>query len=195
MMQLAEHYDDQSEGSDTDKKRMLSVVMALFWASRRSRPDILFNVSYLATRTKYATSRDLSDLNHVLLYLQSTINEKVCLCFKGEVTVSIFVDSSAQFYNDFCGHGGYVATIGDGYGGSVEIKSGKSNCRSTMEYELIELHHCLPAVLWLRMLLSELGFPHERASIIYEDNKSVLDIMVRGIFRGFPLYRSQILLY
>ena len=44
----------------------------------------------------------------------------------------------------------------------------------------MELHHCLPAVLWLRMLLSELVFPQERASIIYEDNQSVLDIMVRG---------------
>jgi len=182
MMQLSEHYDDQLEGSDPDKKRMLSVVMALFWASRRSRPDILFNVSYLATRTKYATARDLSDLNHLLLYLKSTINDKVCLCFKGEVIASIFVDSSAQFYSDFRGHGGYIASIGEGYGGVVEIKSGKSksNCRSTMEYELIELHHCLPAILWLRMLLGELGFIQDKASIIYEDNQAVLDIMIRG---------------
>jgi len=182
MMQLSEHYDDQSEGRDPDKKRMLSVVMALFWASRRSRPDILFNVSYLATRTKYATARDLSDLNHLLLYLKSTINDQVCLCFKGDICVSVFVDSSAQFYSDFRGHGGYVATIGDGFGGVVEIKSGKSksNCRSTMEYELIELHHCLTAVLWIRLLLTELCFPQEKASIIYEDNQSVLDIMIRG---------------
>ena len=55
-----------------------------------------------------------------------------------------------------------MGDIGEGYGGTVEAKSGRSkmNCRSTMEYELVELHQSLPAVLWIRMFLSDLGFPY-----------------------------------
>ena len=92
----------------------------------------------------------------------------------------MFVDSSIQFYND---HGrGTVATIGEGYGGTVEAKSGRSkmNCRSTMEYELVELHQSLPAVLWIRIFLSDLGFPQILPSLVYEDNRAVIDIMKRG---------------
>lgn len=68
---------------------------------------------------------------------------------KGEVVAVLFVDSSFQFYSDFRGHGGYVVSIGEGYGGPIEVKSGKSkmNCRSTMEAELVELHNGLPALL------------------------------------------------
>jgi hypothetical protein len=170
------------DGTAECKNNMLSVVMSLYWASKRSRPDILFNVSYLAIRSKFANAKDIKNLNHLLSYLKQTIDDKMCLRFKGDMIASIFVDSSAQFYRDFRGHGGYVMSIGSGYGGPIEVKSGRSkmNCRSTMEYELVELHQCLPAIMWLRLFLTDIGFTQVLPSVVYEDNKSVLDIMIRG---------------
>jgi hypothetical protein len=43
--------------SDQIKNDMLSTVMSLYWGAKRSRPDILFNVSYLANTVKYQTQR------------------------------------------------------------------------------------------------------------------------------------------
>jgi len=172
----------EEDGSKEDQNKMLSVVMSLYWACKRTRPDLLFNVSYLATRCKHATNNDWKLLKLLLGYINKTITDGIRLCFTGDVCASLFVDSSAQLYEDFRGHGGYVLTVGTSYGGPVEVKSGKSksNCRSTMEFELVELHLSLPALLWTRMFLTQLGFDQNSPSYIFEDNQAVLDIMVRG---------------
>jgi hypothetical protein len=105
------------------------------------------------------------------------------LCFKGDIIPVLFVDSSGALYNDFKAHGGYVLSIGTGaYGGPVEVSSKKSkiNCRSTMEFELVELNQGEPAILWAKMFLSELGFEQSKPGIIFEDNHAVLDLIKRG---------------
>ena len=57
--------------SDQIKNDMLSTVMSLYWGAKRSRPDILFNVSYLENRVKYANSKDIKILCTYYLILKA----------------------------------------------------------------------------------------------------------------------------
>ena len=99
----------------------------------------------------------------------------------GKIQLSAFVDSSANLYKDTRGHGGYVISCGDTYGGPIDTYSSRAklNGRSSMEYELYALHHLLPNLLFLIDLLTELGYPQEPV-VIFEDNKALIDLIRRG---------------
>ena len=53
------------------------------------------------------------------------------------------------------------------------------NGRSVLEYELFAFHKMLPSALFLQDLLDELGYPQD-AVMIFEDNKSLIDLLRRG---------------
>lgn len=152
------------------------------WGAKRSFPDLLLTTTVLATQSQRAQEADYSDAIRVLKYINQHKDQHIRLSVQGSVRVSVLVDSSCYTYSDTRGHGGYIITIGDcGYGGPIETNSGRSdnNAGSSMVYELYAFHKMLPSALLLHELLEELGYKQEPI-VIFEDNKSLIDLIKRG---------------
>jgi len=167
---------------ETQRNKFLSVVMSILWGGRLSLPDTLFTGSVLATRSKFGLPADLDDSMVLLKYINGHKPEGITLKIHGKPRVCLFVDSSSFIHPQMQGQEGWVATISDEcYGGPIAAHSGKSkmNATSSMVYELYALHNGLPTALFLHELLTEIGFPQEPI-IVFEDNKSLIDLLKRG---------------
>ena len=164
----------------------LSIVMSVYWGAKRTRLDVLYTVSYLSTRTNIANDQDWITLLHLLMYIRSTLRYMNTLKLQGDRQVIIFVDSSMNLYRDMKGHGGFVLSLGThGFCGIIEgvSKKHKSNCRSSMEYELNQLHDCLPSAIYMWRFTNEL-YGREKNPvpiILLEDNQSVMKLLPRGL--------------
>ena len=77
-----------------DKSVFLSGVMKLMYLSTRSRPDIAFAVSALASRSSNPKESDLKALTHIARYLNKTQEESLVFKFGGKISLSAFVDAS-----------------------------------------------------------------------------------------------------
>ena len=149
---------------------------------KRSKPEVLFDVSALASHAKIGSKADIKDAIRVLKYICGYKKDGIKLKINGDIQLSVFVDSSGSIHPDMRGHGGYVISLGSKcYGGPVDVSSSKAktNGRSILEYELFSLHTMLPNALFLHNLLDEMGFP-QLPIIIFEDNKALIDAIKRG---------------
>ena len=173
--------DENIVGTEQEKIKYLSLIMSIMWGAKRTQPCILFNTTSLASQSKYGTHEDWIDGERLLAYINNNKNEYVRIKIEGKIQLSAFVDSSSNLYKDTRGHGGYVITCGDSYGGPIDTSSGRSklNGRSSMEYELFALHNMLPNLLFLINLVNELGYTQEPV-VIFEDNKALIQIIRRG---------------
>jgi hypothetical protein len=169
-------------GSQEDKTKFLSILMSILWGAKRSFPSVLFNVTALASQNIYGTEEDYNDAVKILEHIHQHYKQGIRLKIKGKVQLSVFVDSSCNFHKDTRGHGGFVISLGDeGYGGPVETNSNKAktNGRSSLEYELFEVHAMLPSLILLREVLEELGYKQDPIPI-FEDNQGMIDLLRRG---------------
>jgi ribosomal protein L30/L7E len=70
------------------------------------------------------------------------------------------------------------------YGGgpiAFKTKQQKAVTTSSTEAELIAAVSAAKVIRYLRSILDDLGLPQESASVMYEDNKAVLDIVNKQI--------------
>ena len=72
---------------DKRKDRFHSCVAKLLYMAKRTRPDLLLGISYLASRVQQPTSLDEEKLARILRYLNNT--KKVCLVFTDAHDINI----------------------------------------------------------------------------------------------------------
>ena len=102
----------------------LSIVMSLMYLARISRPDVLFVVPFLATKSAGPTEMDLIAVKRVLCFLKGTIN--LALRFVGRtIDIVIYADASHGVHPDGKGHYSTVIVIG---GSEVLRTSQKMKC-------------------------------------------------------------------
>jgi hypothetical protein len=172
---------NEEKGSEDDMAEFLSLIMSIMWGAKRTQQCILFNATSFASQRKYVTKYVMADAQHLLQYINKHKDEYIKLKISGKVQLSVFVDSSSNLYKDTRGHGGYVITLGEQYGGPIDTSSSRAklNGRSSMEYELFALHGMLPNLLFLYDLLNEIGYKQDPVTI-FEDNKALIDLINRG---------------
>jgi hypothetical protein len=174
--------DEDVKGTEKERLDFLSIIMSILWGAKRSFPSVLFNTTALASQNKYGTKEDYNDALRVLEHINQNKQKGIRLKIKGKVQLSVFVDSSCNLHKDTRGHGGFVISLGsEGYGGPIETNSNraKANGRSSLEYELFEVHAMLPSLLLLREVIEELGYKQDPI-IVFEDNKAMIDLIKRG---------------
>lgn len=154
-----------------------SEVAKLLYLAKRTRPDILTTVSFLATRVQNPDSHDISKLNRVLGYLKSTSDYKLRLNANFKQVVA-HVDASFAVHANAVSHTGVVITLGSG---AVFAKSTKQRLvtKSSTEAELVGLSDGLSQIIWSRNFLQAQGFSNEPA-IVYQDNKSAMLLANKG---------------
>jgi hypothetical protein len=164
-----------------DKQTFISCVMSLMYVAKRTRPDILKEVVYLATRCSEANESDMNKLLRVLKYLNGTKQYGIRFKKQSDRNYYVFVDASYGVHKDAKGHTGIIIQRGL-EGGIIFSKSSKQKLvgKSSTENELIALFDGCKFVEWLRNIVSELGFEQLKPTIVYQDNKSTIALVEKG---------------
>jgi hypothetical protein len=156
-----------------------SKVMKLMFLAKRSRPDILLTMAYLATKCKSPTGGDMGKLDRVLRYINGT--RDIGLTLKPDsLVIHSYIDASYASHADAKSHSGAIISIGMQCS-PVFTTSTKQKLvsRSSTEAELIALHEGLAKVAWLRDLMHELNYDNGPA-VIFQDNKSTITLAHQG---------------
>jgi hypothetical protein len=196
--ELAENYDIKDENqmpfgqnfmsSDPqdiavdDVRKYKSLVMSLFYVAKRTRPDILFAISYLATRCSEPTQNDFDKAIRILSYLKSTIDMKLthkCQTNGPKNLLFAFVDASYATHSDMKGHSGCL--IFDEAGNLLYASSTKQKLmsKSSTDAEIIAVHSSMNSIEELRDLFNELNGDINPVCL-YQDNLSAKFLMEHG---------------
>ena len=146
-----------------------------------TRPDISYSVSSLKRFVAAPGRPHLAALSRLAGYVQA--HRDLGLVYRASGTGSQVVLSA---YTD----AGFASQWRDGdtrsQSGAVIFLCGAPICFfshkqtsspcSTADTEMVALAACLRQILWLRVLLAELGFPQEEATVVYEDNSAVMSL-------------------
>ncbi len=143
------------------------------------RFDIRKEVLHLATRTSGPTVSDYNKARKVLAYLLTTkhlgptyyTTEGAVLVGHADAAFGVHLDSGRS-------HSGYYISIGPYSAPICCYSKSQRSCvtLSSMEAEYVCMTKCGKKIAHYRALLAELGFPQENPTIIYEDNKSAIDL-------------------
>jgi hypothetical protein len=162
------------------RKDFHSIVAKMLYLAKRTRPECLTAVAYLATRVSRCTEDDWDKLTRLLRYVNDT-KERGIIFRPGKegITVRMFIDASYGVHADGKSHTGSCIVVGGT--GAVHCKSAKQQIvtKSSTEAELVALSDSASQGLHARNFI--LGQGHEcGAVIIYQDNMSCMALVERG---------------
>jgi len=177
------YHSGRPDTSDTlplaDVQRYQSIVGSLMYLAIHTRPDLLYSVTSLARHGKTPTAYDLSAAIRVLRYLKSTRDLPLVFHSGEGIILYASVDASyACHLEDRKSHTGYTLHIGS-KSGCFYAASRKQTvtAQSSTEAEFIGTNSVARDVVWCRMLLEELGFPQQGPTVVFEDNKSTIELL------------------
>jgi hypothetical protein len=161
-----------------DQTEYLTLVGALSHIAQYTRPDILFAVSCAAQQCSKPKHGDMKAVLRIFQYLTCTLDLGIRYSSGGDMNLVGSVDASHNQYEDGRGHYGYSFSLGRG-NGSFDAKSSKMklNTLSSTESEYVAFCEATRKAIWLRRLLSDMGFTHVGPTIIYEDNTSTIQML------------------
>jgi hypothetical protein len=170
---------DAEQESNEDKNSIsqsifLSLIMKLMYLARLTRPDILFSVTYLATKSQHPTVRDWKNAVRIIRYLNGSQNYGIHVnC--ADLEMYAHCDASYGAHMDGKGHTGFIISLGKSlsylHGRSCKQKVGST---SSTDSEIIAAKSCCQMIQWLRNILKELDIETVKPTILYQDNKSAI---------------------
>ena len=156
--------------------------MKLSFLAKRTRPDILLAVSFLAMRMKSPNHYDASKLQRIYEYLAKT-QDYVFILKPSSLRILAWVDASYAVHTDGRSHTGILIGLG-GHQGLVYFRSSVQRLvsDSSTYAELIAQHDGAHTIQWLSFLMNELGYPvsGDQVPIMYQDNRSAIQLAERG---------------
>jgi hypothetical protein len=156
---LFEQREDSQPVSEAEQKRFRRAVARMLYLAKRTRPDILTTVAYLATRVTRCTNHDIEKLTRLLRYVNHTKERGVVLRIGSKgVHVSVYIDAAYGVHHDKKSHTGSAVVVGDV--GAVHCRSAKQQIvtKSSTEAELVALSDSANQGLHLRKFLLEQGY-------------------------------------
>ena len=197
-------YNILSESPDLDakgKELFMSKVGCLLYLSTQTRPDIMFAVSQLSRKSRLPTVLDMSAVDRVLEYVASTPDLGLCFCSGEGIKLCATVDASYACHPDMKSHTGCTLHIGTRSASFLSVtKKQTITADSSTAAEFVAAHTAVKLVMWARSLLLEMGFEQQGPTILYEDNKSTLNMFLKDGNGGktrhlairFSLVREQV---
>lgn len=162
-----------------DKTAYLSLVMTLMYIARLTRPDILYAVTLLATRSARPTESDSVHLRRIVRYLAGTPDIGIVFDGTRPVIPAIYADASHITHPDGLSQAGIIITLGSAPILSRSFKI-KLVTRSSSESELFALEEASTYAGWLKLLLLDLGAPCAAPITTYQDNTSTIVMAMQG---------------
>ena len=103
------------ELTEKERTEMRSKIGQILWVARQTRPDVMFDATYLSGRVKSAKVKDILEVNNVVKRLKT---DRLTLKFqklKGELGLILYSDSSLGNLRDGGSQGGQLLCLrGDG---------------------------------------------------------------------------------
>jgi hypothetical protein len=162
-------------GSPVDREQYQRLVGRLIYLSH-TRPDIAFAVSVVSQFMHDPRSHHLNAVMRIIRYLKGCPGRGLLYASHGNLQVECYTDADwAVSLDDRRSTSGYCTFVG---GNLVTWRSKKQHvvAKSTAEAELRAMAHGVCEVLWLKILLMELGLFQHKPLLLYCDNKAALDI-------------------
>ena len=160
-----------------DITEYLRAVGGINYLAINTRPDLLYALSRLASACSAPTKKDWKRVVRVLLYVSSTVDYGLTF-HPGVVELHAYVDSSFNVYHDGKAHYECCYMLGHGDAAFYSVsKRMKVQPLSSTEAEYVAFCECGRDCSYFNRLLVELGFGKNKPIIIYEDNKSCIDML------------------
>jgi hypothetical protein len=156
------------------------IVAMVLYLAKRTKPECLTTVSFLATRVHRCTVDDVEKLQRLVRYLHGTRREGVMFRPGSRgVSVQLYVDASYGVHVDGRSHTGSCVVIGDT--GAVHCRSSKQLIvtKSSTEAELVGLSDSANQGIHIRSFLEAQGYSVPPVTI-YQDNQSCMALVERG---------------
>ena len=151
-----------------------SVVCALLYLSRLSRPDISLHVGLLTTKLNNPSAHDMARAKRILLYLHQTKHYKMLFTKSNQLDFKCYTDANFAVERRGLSRSGIVIYVfGNPIGWSTKLQSVPAH--STTEAEWYALDYGLRECLWLKELLFDLTFKVNQMRM-FCDNQSTISI-------------------
>uniref|UniRef100_A0A8R7PAF0 Reverse transcriptase Ty1/copia-type domain-containing protein n=1 Tax=Triticum urartu TaxID=4572 RepID=A0A8R7PAF0_TRIUA len=162
-------------GSPVDRERYQRLVGRLIYLPH-TRPDIAFSVSVVSQFMHDPRTRHMDAVIRIIRYLKGCPGRGLLYTSHGNLQVECYTDADwAGSLDDRRSTSGYCTFVG---GNLVTWRSKKQSvvARSTAGAEFRSMAHRVCEVLWVRILLMELGLFQTKPLMLYCDNKAALSI-------------------
>ena len=176
-VKLSSNMDGQDNPLDSNSAYR-KIIGSLMYICTKTRPDISFIVCKLAQFVEKPMVIHWKAAKKVIQYLKGTANYGICYS-SNELNNVIEVFSDADFAG--CSDKrrsttGVVALLNRG---SVVWTSHRQKCTatSTTESEYVACSVAAKDIIWLRNLMSELGYSQQQETILYCDNISAIRLI------------------
>lgn len=167
--------------SEAERAQMKAVpykeaVGSLLYAAVTCRPDISFAVSKVAQFSQDPSLADWAAVKRIFRFLQGTKDHGLVLGTKDEPLVAYCDADYAGDSDSARSTSGSIITL---FGGPVIWSSRQQKCvtLSTTEAEYLSIGDSVKDLLWLRGLLSEIGFQQEGPTTVFNDNQSAIKLV------------------
>jgi hypothetical protein len=147
--------------------------------ARFTRPDILMPVTFLATKSADPRQKDYHKAMRILNYVVNTKTRHLHFRSDRTLQLKVFADASHMLHLDAKGHGGIIVTFGGTVVASKSFKM-KLVTKSSTESELVAVEESVPYVLWMLLLLGDLGLKVKKPVELLQDNLSTIGIINNG---------------
>ena len=181
---LFELRTDATLSTEEKRKEFHSLVAKLLYLAKKTRPDCLTTVAFLATRVSKCTDQDWEKLIRLLKYVNATKERGIVLRpGRDGIIVKVYVDASYGVHPDGKSHTGCCIVVGAT--GPVHCKSAKQQIvtKSSTEAELVALSDSASQGLHLRQFVIAQGYTCGPVTL-YQDNMSTMALVERGRSAG-----------
>ena len=177
------HRLTSESGEPVDREQYQRLVGRLIYLSH-TRPDIAFAVSVVSQFMHSPKTHHMDAVNRIIRYLKGCPGRGLLYKSSGNLQIECYTDADwAGSLDDRRSTSGYCTFVG---GNIVTWRSKKQNvvARSTAEAEFRAMAHGVCELLWLKIILMELGLFQARPLMMYCDNKAALDIAHNPVQHG-----------
>lgn len=167
-----------------EHKDYRSLVMAIMFLARMTRPDLLFTVTVLAQHCNNPTWQNMNHVYRVLHYINATLDYGLEFRKDQPLRPVIYADASHALHETGHGHGGIILSLGTAPLLSRSFKLPIAT-KSSSESELVALDEAAAYAVWLRLLLYQLKVFSDRGVPpvkIYQDNMSTIAMAQQEIY-------------
>jgi hypothetical protein len=177
------HRLTSESGQPVDRAQYQRLVGRLIYLSH-TRPDIAFAVSVVSQFMHDPKTHHMDAVVRIIRYLKGNPGRGLLYKSNGNLRVECYTDADwAGSLDDRRSTSGYCTFVG---GNLVTWRSKKQNvvARSTAEAEFRSMAHGICEVMWLKIILTELGLFQAKPLMLYCDNKAALDIVHNPVQHG-----------
>lgn len=168
---------EDGEKEQLDNTSLKSRVMRLMYVAVRTRPDILYNLSALASLQKSSIAAERA-IKHLEQYVYNTREMSITFKSAGKIRTTVFADASFQSHFDLRSHSGYAIYIDEGESSPIIAKSKIQERRvdSVADAEINAMFDAFNYAKIVKGQLEELNIESDTI-LINEDNEAALKIV------------------